>query len=303
LYEITYTDENGNNLTSSNEKVKDYRYIGAVPNNYVEFNNDMYRIIGIFDDNTHGVTGKYLVKLIAVNPLTATTYGSYNTSNTSGVYGGASNDWAGTEYTTKTNANILLNEYFYNRTNTSNTYGSCSNWTYYYSSGGYKTNSCSKIVGYGIAEDLRDYIETVTWHLNGYSGSIISSNNMYLCERGLYTGCTSSNNGGGASTISDKIGLMYVSDYSYARSNYSASSEASGGTSGAKNWLFNGMETFITPISTNVNSNYVVYINSQLFVDGKSYRGMNIRPTFYLKSNVKITKGDGSVTNPYKLGL
>ena len=42
----------------------EYRYIGANVNNFVKFNNDMYRIIGVFDGAEHGNIGKNLVKLI-----------------------------------------------------------------------------------------------------------------------------------------------------------------------------------------------------------------------------------------------
>ena len=300
LYEVTYKDENGNNLIKNNKEVKDYRYIGATPNNYVVFNEDMYQIIGVFDENTHGVEGEYLVKLIAVNPIVTTTYGSYNTSNTSGVYGGVSNDWTGREYTTKTNTNILLNEYFYNRKNTSNTYGNCSNWTYYYSSGDYKTYDCNTLVGYGIKEEYRNYIETVDWYLQGYTDDSLTNNNMYLCERGMYTGCTTSNNGGGATTTTNKIGLMYVSDYIYASLLCNVGNSSLCET---ENWVYFGNENLITSFSNTNNSNYVISYGNRISISTKSYRGYNIRPAFYLNSKVKITKGGGSVTNPYKLGL
>ena len=49
-----------------------YRFAGANPNNYVCFGSDdatcptenLYRIIGVFGENNHGVTGKQLVKVI-----------------------------------------------------------------------------------------------------------------------------------------------------------------------------------------------------------------------------------------------
>ena len=47
----------------------EYRYVGAEVNNYVKFNNDLYRIIGVFDSNSHGVTGTELVKLIRARSL------------------------------------------------------------------------------------------------------------------------------------------------------------------------------------------------------------------------------------------
>lgn len=41
-----------------------YRYEGLNPNNYVRFNNELWRIIGVFDSNTHNKTGQNLVKII-----------------------------------------------------------------------------------------------------------------------------------------------------------------------------------------------------------------------------------------------
>lgn len=40
------------------------RYIGMDPNNYVLFNDELWRIIGIFSEDTHGLSGKKLIKLI-----------------------------------------------------------------------------------------------------------------------------------------------------------------------------------------------------------------------------------------------
>ena len=44
--------------------VVDYRYEGDNPNNFIYFNNELWRIIGVFSDNTHGKTGQKLVKII-----------------------------------------------------------------------------------------------------------------------------------------------------------------------------------------------------------------------------------------------
>ena len=75
LYEVSYTKEDGTTIG------KDYRYIGGNVNNYIRFNNDLYRIIGVFDDITHGVEGQYLVKLIMSDKLYAGSWGIYSTSD------------------------------------------------------------------------------------------------------------------------------------------------------------------------------------------------------------------------------
>ena len=277
----------------------EYRYVGAEVNNYVKFNNDLYRIIGVFDSNSHGKSGE-MVKLIRSRPIGAYSWGVYNSSNTSGTYSNYKNDWTGTTTKVKANLNVLLNEYFYNKTDTSSTYGPCSNWTYYSSGTDYRTNSCSQIVGYGIEESLRGYIETATWYLYG-SGTSQSKQNWYLCERGGNS-CTGANSGAYSTTTDAKIGLMYLSDYLYA-SGYYASTDTSTEDKdyfGNKNWLCKGYEWTLTPYASNASIVWGVY-RGYVSV-GNSYEPLSARPTFYLKSSVYVTGGDGSFDNPFTLG-
>ena len=281
----------------------EYRYIGANVNNYVWFNDDMYRIIGVFDEYSHGVEGQQLVKLISANQIWSSSYGNYNSSNTSETYSSYKNDWTGNTTGVKANLNVLLNEYFYNKINTSNTYGNCSNWTYYNSNTNYRTNDCSDIVGYGLPSNLRNYIQAdVTWYLYGYSGNGLSKQNFYLCERGDYEGCTSANSGAYATSTIAPIGLMYVSDYMYASGYYSSTDTTTGSSNyyGNQNWLYKGLEWTITPRSNNSTySFFVVYYG--LVNDYDAHNGRGARPTFYLKSDVYVTGGTGSFDDPYTI--
>ena len=301
-----YTDE-----TTGETKYHDYRYIGANVNNYVKFNNDMYRIIGVFDDNSHGVVdsegnGEYLVKLISANLLNSSAYGAYNNPADSGTYSNYGNDWTGGTTTVKANLNVLLNDYFYNKSDTSNNYGNCSTWTYYNNNNNnHRTNDCSDIVGYGIDSSLQNYIEDATWYLYGYSGSGLSKQNFYLCERGQYSGCTSANSGAYATSTTAKIGLMYVSDYMYASGYYNSTSTEAGSSQyyGNQNWLYKGYEWTITPQSNNSSNAFYVHIIGFVNYTGSAYRGYGARPTFYLTSNVYIAGGNGTFGSPYTLIL
>ena len=288
-----------NSYTTSDGTTKyhDYRYVGADPNNYVWFNNDMYQIIGVFDENSHGKSGQYLVKLIMANTLGGYSWGAYNSSNTSGTYSDYKNDWTGATTGIKANLNILFNEYFLNGTNTNSTYGACSNWTYVSSNINYRTNDCSDIVGYGIDSSALNSIETTTWYLYG-SGTTQSKQNWYLCERGG-SSCISANSGTYSSTTDAKIGLMYESDYLYA-SSYYASSDITDNENpyfGNKNWLYNGYEWTLTPFSDELN--YVKSISSGSVYASETFVPNYVRPSFYLKSNVSISSGDGTFANPY----
>ena len=298
-----------NSYTKNGEtKYHDYRFRGADPNNYVLFNNDLYRIIGVFDENSHGVKDKYLIKLITADQLYAGSWGVYNNTNTSGTYSSYKNDWTGNTTGVKANANVLLNEFFYNKTDTSSTYGSCSSWTYYSSNNNYKTFSCSDIIGHGIDSNLRDYIEEVTWYLKGYryTDNSYSKQNFYLCERGLSidtTNCMSANSGAYTASITSKIGLMYVSDYLYASSYFAdiATTTASSSYYGNKNWLYKGTEWTITPRADANDVTFNVTSRGAIVCGIVTY-GFGVRPTFYLKSTIGISGGSGTIDNPYTLG-
>ena len=289
-----------NSYTASDGTTKyhDYRYVGANVNNWVSFNNDLYRIIGVFDENSHGVNGQYLVKLIAENPIGGNTWGVYNSSNTSGKYSGSANDWTGKSKTSKANLNILLNEYFYNKTNISSTYGSCSNWTYYYNTN-HHTNDCSDIVGYGIDPKYSGYIENATWYLYG-SGTSQSKQNWYLCERGGNS-CTTSGPNKGDASVTSKMGLMYLSDYLYASGYYSSTDTTIEKTRyyGNKNWLYKGLEWTQTPTAS--GEGYVLRVDDGLARGGSVLSMLVWCPSLYLKSDIKISGGYGTYNNPYIL--
>ncbi len=295
----SYVDE-----TTGETKYHEYRYIGANVNNYVSFNNDLYRIIGVFDENSHGVEGEYLVKLISANPIGGYSWGAYNTGNTSETYSNYGNDWTGNTTGVKSNLNILLNEYFYNKTNISSVYGDCSAWTYYGTNVNYRTNNCSDIVGYGISSEYRDYIENVTWYLYGYSSNNLSKQNFYLCERGQYSGCMSANSGAYATSTNAKIGLMYVSDYMYASGYYNSTSTTTGSSYyfGNQNWLYKGIEWTITPSSNSTTGAFYVNFYGRVHAN-HAYFGYGARPTFYLKSSVNIIGGNGTFENPYVITM
>ena len=297
----TYTAGNGNGVYQTNNH--EYRYVGGEVNNYVRFNNDLYRIIGVFDDNSHGVTGQNLVKLISAKKLTAASWGPYNASPAYTTYSNYTNDWTGTTTGVPASANILLNEFYLNPTATS-TYGECIDWTYGSNDNTSKSKNCTNIKGYGIqSNELRNYIQPVTWYLYGYTGNGLSKQNWYNCERNNYSGCTSAKSGTYSGTTTASIGLMYVSDYMYA-SGYVASTATTTGSSYSfmnLNWLYNGYEWTITPRGNNAISAYDV--NASGNVDNYStYSSFGLRPTFYLKSNIRITSGDGSFANPYIIG-
>ena len=277
----------------------EYRYIGAEVNNYVSFNNDLYRIIGVFDSNSHGVSGTEMVKLIRARILGGASWGVYNTDSSTGTCSGDANDWTGKSTTSKANLNVLLNEYFYNKTSTSSNYGDCANWTYFYSDNSDKTKDCSNIITYGIDSSLRGYIESATWYLYG-SGTSQSKQNWYLCERGGNS-CTTSGPNTGDASVTSKMGLMYVSDYLYASGYYSSTDTTTQQEFyyGNENWLYKGNDWTQTPYASGADLTWSV--EGGRANPNYAFNPNGWRPTFYLKSSVYVTGGNGSFDNPYTI--
>ncbi len=88
------------------------------------------------------------------------------------------------------------------------------------------------------------------------------------------------------SEIPNKIGLMYASDYSYA------------------SWLSMGLnEWTISASSLNGDSAYYIGNTGILGYSIINLNANGIRPCFYLTSSVKLKGGDGSYSNPYRVGL
>ena len=252
-----------------------YRYEGKNPNNYVLFNGELWRIIGVFDSNTHGQSGN-LTKIIRDESI-----GSYawDKSNT--------NDWSAASL------NTILNTYYYNSGN-----GTGQTACYFYSTS--VPGNCDFRYT-GLDATARGMIQQITWKLGGYSSTSATAEAFYGYERGetVYSGRPT--------TATGYIGLMYPSDYGYSVLSSSCARTTNLGSynsssCGGQSWLLkNGLEWTLTPISS---SSYIVFYvhNNANLISSSAVYGNAVRPTAYLKSSVYIVSGDGSEANPYVIG-
>ena len=250
-----------------------YRYEGKNPNNYIWFNNEYWRIIGVFDSASHGVSGKNLVKIIRAESLDGLAWHKSNT-----------NDWTASSF------KLLLNGAYYNAQD-----GTSSGYCYGYSTTA--TANCD-YTKKGIQSVYRGMIANVTWHLGGYSSTSATSSAFYGYERGttVYSGRPTSTTG--------YIGLMYPSDYGYSVLSSSCTRTTNLGSYGSatcagQSWLYGkGYEWTLTPISS--DSNKVFYLYSYGYVrNNPAYEGYGSRPVLYLDASVYKIDGDGSLNNPY----
>mgnify|MGYP004562416487 CR=1 FL=1 len=267
-----------------------YRYQGNNPNNYVSFNNQLWRIIGyvpvclevtpITEDTTiNGVAFKQgeaqctkwenRVKIIKADPIGAYAYNKSNYSSSNPIV------WIGSSI------QGLLNSCYLGKKD------GCSKYCYAESTHGvcnYSQNGINENDSYG------NMIESVYYNTGIADSYSLSSSNFYAKE---VTKQTSENT---------SIGLMYASDFGYAISSYTGNlSYSSANSQMVNNWLFGqSYEWTMTAYS----SYYPVYVYNRGGLNIVSaFNCYAVRPVLYLQSNVNKLSGDGKMASPYVLGM
>ncbi len=289
--DITFTTDNSNETlanhiirldTSGNAEIEytnnaEYRYTGLNPDNYIWFNDEMWRVIGVFNEASHGVAGQNLVKIIREDAFTYA-FDTANDNSWSDSGGGAT-------------LNTLYNTYFYNGTD-GTSYNGCRTYSTT------TTGNCD-FTEKGLDASDRSLVQNATWYLGGFPSSAITASEAYTTERGSAT------SDGTNLTHSAPIGLMYASDYGYASpsSCYSENIESyNTAACGGANWLLsNRYEWTIVPYSSSSNRVWSVhnygYVNS-----GTARDGYGSRPVLYLESSALHLGGTGTESDPFIVG-
>ena len=274
------------------------RYEGADPNNYICLDNKtsgtcsdsslLFRIIGLFDEDTSndGTTSngsKKLLKVIDTNNYGGTDGKKWNSAGT--------NNWSTASLKTELNGTYLTT-----LLGTSN-----------------------------VNSKLSSAIANAKWHLGGANDpnyQTLTAEDIYTEERN-----TSAIYSGNPSSIYAKVGLMYPSDYGYATVGGTTTDKSSCPAiynwsdtlySDCKNndWLFtsqksswgsNKNEWLLSPYSSNSWCAARLYMEGSVIFYGSydvNSHSFAVRPTFYLDSSILkiVGTGDGSSTNPYRIG-
>ncbi len=256
-----------------NEPSTDYRYEGLNPNNYVWFNNELWRIIGTFGNNTHGQNGN-LVKIIRDESIGILAWDGPGTQN-----------WATSSTTIASSLNKYLNSYYYNNSDAS---------SYTIATSVYKFPGKE----IGIKDEYRGMVQQVVWKLGGIEDVASNVATFYSAERGTTVPS------GASATYNGYIGLMYPSDYGYSvlSSNCSRTTQLSyynNSSCVGQSWIYGqGREWTITPFISKWSGNYAVFVYSKVNSTFLA-KPLTVRPSLYLKSSVYVVDGDGSITNPY----
>lgn len=288
-------------LEKDNTTDGNIRFIGATPKNYIKFNDEMWRIIGVFNVyNTETKKNENLVKIIRNEPLYD--YYSWDSSETSINDGHGINEWSQADLMTELNTDYI---------DTSKTNGTSLWYTVNYLDDE-RTAEPSKTAIHNYSDNIKsssiDKIASVRWNLGGIENGTPGALDSYNQERGTNhvnsptDGITRTNYWDG------KIGLMYPSDYGYAstdttcRENMSSAIDDNASYCKNNNWLYieDDYQWTLSPSIYAENSGKGVHPNGhvQNFWNSSDLR---VRPTIYLKSDVMISGGTGSEKDPYEI--
>ena len=292
---IENSNKNLEELAFDNTTDNNLRYIGANPNNYVSFNNELWRIIGVMNNIDNGTgTKETRLKIIRDEAIGEYSYDNKPSGVGTSLDNMGSNDW------TDSALQIMLNEgSYWNRTT-----GECP-----YGENGV-TTSCD-FSATGLTNEAKEMIGNTLWNLGGRL-SVYDTNTLqyYIQERGstVYSGHSTKWIG--------KVGMIYPSDYGYA---------TKGGSMTNRNvcldtpllqfnqykdcfnndWLLHKENSYwgLTPDSSSSITISFIDRGGAVGANNAHINLISVFPSLYLKSNVKIISGNGSEANPYQLSM
>ena len=284
LYEDSIT-RTSNGLKKDNTPDQNIRYYGSDPNNYVRFNNELWRIIGVFGNN---------VKLVRKDSLGKLSWDSSESSINSG--------WGVNEWSTSALKNYL-NTMYYGGTSVT-----C------YNAKNKQTTTCPTNKLNTESKTLIDYY---TWKTGAIEMSKRTNTPaFYKSERGNVTGKIC--NGGSACNDTVErttewpgyIGLPYATDYAYAsgesicETNMVKQDSSNTYICKNNNWMFKP-NTWYWTLSLDAYPSasrgvWLVHGVGSVANNNAAYGGA-IFPAIYLKTDILIKSGTGRSNDPYIL--
>ena len=316
-YTLAYDNTADNNL----------RYVGANPCNYVSFNNESWRIIGIMNNIENERGEKHsLIKLRIKERLGIYSWDTSTSSDSTGNSGYGINQWGESE--TYDGADLMreLNTDYLGTV----TVGTDGKW-YNGIDNEKDIDKPSSI----LSGDTQNMIESVVWNLgspnnnNGtnmdYNPAPISVNmrvsDVYIKERSNLLGkiCTGGDYCNDTVTRTPrwtgKVGLFYPSDYLYATSGGTTTNRLTclnaqifydwgGQLSNCKDydWLHDNImhQWTLSPGARNASIvSEIAYTGA--VCNNQAYELEGVYPVVFLKSTIKITGGTGTSSDPYIL--
>ena len=283
-----------NGLKKDNTSDENIRYYGANPNNYVSFNNELWRIIGVFGNNVKLVRSEKIGNL------------SWDSSESSVNYGYGVNEWS------QSDLKNYLNTMYYGGTSVT-----C------YNGQNNQTTTCPTNK---LDNTSKSLIDNHTWNTGApnynkiYNSTTESYDTVefYKAERGTVNGkiCSSGTYCNDTVTRTTEwtgyIALPYITDYAYASSENDCNTKIDQSSTYKcknNNWMHYGSTYsdstwYLSPVAISDNASIVWnVVGVGNFDDDNAARQLYVFPTIYLKSNILIESGNGSTSDPYVLKL
>ena len=306
-YITNLLEYDGEGLKIDNTPDQNIRYYGSDPNNYVSFNNELWRIIGVFGNNVKLVRSEKLGDL------------SWDSSESSINGGWGVNEWS------QSDLKNYLNTMYYGGTSVT-----CYNGQ----------NKKEVICPTNKLDDAsKTLIDNHTWNtgaIDGTDTTIVNQETFALntvpfynaergtkgkiCSSGDYCNDTVNR----TTTWTGYIGLPYPTDYAYASSESDCETNMNAGynatassddeafanmTCKKNNWMHHGTTMdieeatwFMSPNATPARADVVWGVIGDGITGGSSAAyPLSAFPTIYLKFNILIESGKGTSSNPYIL--
>ncbi len=288
-----------NGLKKDNTPDQNIRYYGSDPNNYVKFNNELWRIIGVFGDNVKLIRSEKLGNL------------SWDSSESSINYGWGVNQWGESTYADGTpyeGADLMqyLNKMYYGGTSIT-CYGGSKN----------STTTCPTNT---IDETAKTLIDNYTWNtgapnyneLYDSTTKTLDTVEIYKAERGTVNGkiCSSGTYCNDTVTRTTEwtgyIALPYVTDWAYASSENDCNTKIDQSSTYKcknNNWMQRSDDTwYLSPLAHSGDADVVWNVLGVGYASNFSAStSIGVAPAIYLKSNVLIESGKGTSSSPYIL--
>ena len=255
------------NAMANDDPDGNIRYMGSNPNNYVSFNNELWRIIGVFNvkSSTSGSTEKRL-KIIRNSSI-----GSMPWDN-----GNRANNW------TNATINKYLNSTYLTTINS--TYQSMIENTYWNLGGSSSYEDATASMFYTRERGTAVYNGNPTYWV-GKIGL------MYPSDYGYAT------SGGNFYSRSECLNMAIY--------NWNSITDYIASECYKNNYLYdsNNQNNYWTLMHYTISSDYVFFTNYGTISSENVWTSYQIKPVLYLKSSVSITGGTGTSTNPYTLSI
>ena len=303
--ENIYNDEVlriANDLKKDNTSDQNIRYYGSNPNNYVSFNNELWRIIGVFGNN---------VKLVRSESLGNISWDSSDSTINNG-YG--VNQWGESTYEDGSSyegadLQVYLNKMYYG----GDTTVTCYNGRYN------QTTTCPKDSNGNfltIDETSKSLIDNHIWNTGAIENNTRTDTlAFYSAERGTKgkmcsSGTTCNDAVTRTTSWTGYVALPYITDWAYASSericetNMQKQDSSNAYICKNNNWMFKP-NTWYWTMSPRARASdaslvWIVRVDG-LTGDSPASFANAVFPAIYLKSDILIESGTGTSSDPYIL--